>query len=54
MHVKKPIRKLAISGVTTTDPFEILDEQKRFYQNLYKSERGDEDEGDLYPNLSLF
>ena len=53
-HDKKHVRKLAISGVITTDPFEILDEQKRFYQNLYNSERGDEDEEDLNPNLSSF
>ena len=53
-HVKKHICKLAISGVITTEPFEILDEQKRFYQNLYKSARGNEDQGGLNPNLSSF
>ena len=53
-HVKKHIYKLAISGVITTEPFEILDEQKRFHQNLYKSARGNEDQGDLNPNLSSF
>ena len=53
-HVKKHIRKLAISGVITTEPFEILDEQKRFYQDLFKSARGNEDQGDLNTNLSYF
>ena len=36
-HVKKHIRKSLISGSTTTDPYRILSEQKRFYQNLYKT-----------------
>ena len=36
-HIKKHMRKLKISGVITTDPFSILAEQKRFYQELYKS-----------------
>ena len=36
---KKHIRKLRMSGVTTTDPFEILDASKTFYENLYKSKR---------------
>ena len=36
-NVKKHIRKLHASGVITTDPFKILDEQKRFYHDLYKS-----------------
>ena len=36
-NVKKHIRKLFVSGVITTDPFKILNEQKSFYQNLYKS-----------------
>ena len=31
------MRKLKISGVITTDPFSILAEQKRFYQELYES-----------------
>ena len=53
-YVKKHIRKLAISGVITTEPFEILDEQKRFYQNLYKSARSEEDEGDLTQTSHLF
>ena len=36
-HVKKHIRKLLISGSITTDLYRILSEQKRFYQNLYKT-----------------
>ena len=36
-HVKKHIRKLRISGSITTDPFSILSEQRRFYQDLYAS-----------------
>ena len=32
-HVKKHIRKLVINGVITTDPFNILSEQKRFYKS---------------------
>ena len=38
-HIKKHIRKLHMSGVITTDPFEILDAGKTFYENLYKSKR---------------
>ena len=37
-NVQKHIRKLLVSGAITTDPFKILDEQKRFYHNLYKSQ----------------
>jgi len=36
-HVKKHVRKLKINGSFTTDPFKILSEQKRFYQDLYTS-----------------
>ena len=36
-RVKKHIRKLLRSGSITTDPYRILSEQKRFYQNLYKT-----------------
>lgn len=35
--VKKDIRKLLVSGVITTNPYKVLDEQKRFYHDLYKS-----------------
>ena len=37
-HVKKHVRKLKTSGSTITDPFSILSEQKRFYQELYTSQ----------------
>ena len=40
-HVKKHMRKLVISGVIKTDPFCILKEQERFYQDLYKSKNYD-------------
>ena len=30
-NVRKHIRKLCVSGVITTDPYQILDEQRRFY-----------------------
>ena len=42
-HVKKHIRKLLVSGSITSDPFGILNEQKRFYHSLYKSNVTDED-----------
>ena len=34
---KKHMRKLKISGSISTDPFDILSEQQRFYQGLYTS-----------------
>ena len=34
---KKHMRKLNINESITTDPFIILSEQKRFYQDLYSS-----------------
>ena len=36
-HVKKHVRKLRLSGVITSDPFEILLAEKEFYEGLYKS-----------------
>ena len=36
-RVKKHIRKLSTNGFFTTDPLKILNEQKRFYQELYES-----------------
>ena len=36
-HVKKHVRKLHISGVLSTDPFMIMDSQRKFYMNLYRS-----------------
>ena len=44
-HIKKHMRKLKISGVITTDPFSILAEQKRFYQELYESQNNNNTEG---------
>ena len=44
-HTRKYIRKLRLSGVITTDPFEIL-EAERFYENLYKSRRNSFEEND--------
>ena len=35
--MKKHIRKLCINGLLTTDTLRILNEQKRFYQELYQS-----------------
>ena len=36
-HVKKHVRKLHISGVISTDPFLIMESQRTFYMNLYRS-----------------
>ena len=36
---KKHIRKLRLSGVITTNPFEILTAEKNYYENLYNSRR---------------
>ena len=41
--MKKHIRKLLISGSITTDPYRILSEQKRFYEDLYKAKTTDSD-----------
>ena len=41
IYVKKHIRKLVISGAITTDPYQILSEQKKFYYNLYKTKAVD-------------
>ena len=43
-HIKKHMRKLTINESVTTDSFTILSEQKRFYQNLYKSGRNESDD----------
>ena len=40
-HIKKHMRKLNINGSITTDPFNILNEQRRFYQELYTSRNKD-------------
>ena len=34
---QQKVRKLKIKGSITTDRFEILSDEKRFYQELYKS-----------------
>ena len=39
--MSKSIRKLCVSGVITTDPYQILEEQKRFYESLYESQFND-------------
>ena len=36
-HIKKHMRKININGSVTKDPFNILLEQRRFYQELYTS-----------------
>ena len=36
-RVKKCVRKLRLSGVITSEPFEILCAEKEFYESLYKS-----------------
>ena len=41
-QVKKHIRKLVLNGSITTNPFDILNEQKRFYSDLYQSKTSDE------------
>ena len=38
-HVKKHVWKLKISGSIVTDPFNILSEEKRFYQKLYSTRK---------------
>ena len=43
-HRKKHMRKLTIDESVTIDSFTILSEQKRFYQNLYKSGRNESDD----------
>ena len=46
-HIRKHIRKLRLSGVITVDPFEILEGEKNFYENLYKSRRNSSDENEV-------
>ena len=38
-HIHKHITKLNLSGVTTTDPFEILEAEKTYYKNWYSSKQ---------------
>ena len=42
-HIKKHMRKLNVNGSVTTDPFNILSEQRRFYQELYTSRNKNKD-----------
>ena len=45
------MRKLKINGSITTDPFEILSEEKRFYQELYTSKNlGNEQATEIFLN----
>jgi len=37
-HIRKH-RKLNLSGVITTNPFEILEVEKTYYKNLYSSKQ---------------
>jgi len=37
-----------MSGVITTDPFEILDASKTFYESLYKSKRNSWQQNEQY------
>ena len=47
-QIKMHIQKLHISGVITTDPFEILDAGKTFYENLYKSKQNSWQQNEQY------
>ena len=49
--MKKHIRKLGINGFLTTDAIRILNEQKRFYQELYQSINRTSNNSE---NISLF
>ena len=37
-NIKKHIRKLFVSGAISTDPFEILNTERRFYEKLYSKQ----------------
>ena len=51
IHVKKHVQKLKINGSITTDPFKILSEEKRFYQELYTSKNlGNEQATEIFFN----
>ena len=38
-NIKKHIRKLFVSGAISTDPFEILNAERRFYEKLYSKQK---------------
>ena len=40
-HIRKHIRKLHVSGVITTDPFNIGETQADYYKKLYKPRETD-------------
>ena len=57
-HVTKHVRKLHINGVISTDPFMIMESQRTFYMNLYRSRNVNLDnaESSIFfdsPNLRL-
>ena len=43
-HIKKHMRKLNINGSITKDPFNVLKEQRSFYQELYTSRNNNNNE----------
>ena len=55
-HIRKHIRKLNLSGVITSNPFEILEGVKTFYKSLYTSKRVDlngEDSRGFFENENI-
>ena len=55
-HIRKHIRKLNLSGVIMSNPFEILEGVKTFYKNLYTSKRVDlsgEDSRGFFENENI-
>ena len=55
-HIRKHIRKLNLSGVITTNPFEILEGGRTFYKKLYTSKRVDlngEDSKGFFENENI-
>ena len=46
-HIKKHMKKLNINGSITTDPFDILSEQQRFYQELHTSRNKNENNSQM-------
>ena len=49
--MKKHIQKLRLSRMITSDPFEVLDAGKTFYENLYKSKRNSWQQNEQYVKL---
>ena len=49
-HIRKHVRKLQLSGVITSNPFEILQAEKEFYESLYKSRRDGMQQNEAYFN----